>query len=94
MLALTELDKTLPNQLAYEITSIFADEFAYDSTGVVTSTDSAYKALSSLWCHTALLAVGWWSEHIRVPDSKGHIVKPVREGRAYKEHCMHCCKVK
>lgn len=46
MLALTELDKTLPNQLAYEITSMFVDKLVYDSSGVAASTDSVYKALS------------------------------------------------
>ena len=43
-------------------------------------------------CSSLLVAIGRWSEHTGVLDSKGHIVHPVeREGR-HSECCMHCCK--
>ena len=43
-------------------------------------------------CSSLLVAIGRWSEHTGVLDSKGHIVQPVeREGR-HSECCMECCK--
>ena len=56
------------------------------------STDSA-RSTQQFLAYIVSLAVGWWSEHTRVLDAKGHIVQPVRDGRAYWEYCLHCCNV-
>ena len=51
---------------------------------------------NSLWVE--LLAEGWWSEHIRVLDSKSHVVHSARASMASRVSqsvcCMHCYSVK